>query len=192
MNFNVLITELAELREPIIGLWIAYLKDPLILIAFSLFILSGIIKHLKTDNLSPEATKSLFDKGLNYTFYLGLLIIIAGFLIKFTQTYINKPFDNHAIFILISFLVLIVLMIFIFKIPSKKTTPKHNIKQSISDSSGTVYQSASNINLTENPQPESIENNTDTASIDQNIKNTRGIVIQSGKNIYSKHPNSQE
>ena len=63
MNFNALITKLAELLEPMIGLWIAYLKDPLILIGFSLFILSGIIKRLKTDNLTPEAPKASLIKA---------------------------------------------------------------------------------------------------------------------------------
>ena len=88
--------------------------------------------------------------------------------------------NNHAIFILLSFLLSIIILIFLFKTPHQKTTPKHNIKQSISGTLGTVYQAAGNIHLTENPQPESIENNTDTASIEieQDIKNTEGTVIQ--------------
>jgi tetratricopeptide (TPR) repeat protein len=88
MNLN----EIIELLQPIISVWIVNLKDPLILISFTLFILSGLIKWIKPAKLTQKSSYLLFNKGLNFIFILSLLMVILGFALKFMQSSSNSSF----------------------------------------------------------------------------------------------------
>jgi len=96
MNLN----EIIELLQPIMAVWVIHLKDPLILISFTLFILSGLIKWIKPEKLTQKSSYLLFNKGLNFIFILSLLIVILGFVLKFMPSSSGssfKPFDLNKV-----------------------------------------------------------------------------------------------
>lgn len=57
--------------------WIENLTHPLVLFGFVLFIFAGLLKLFKAEKVNGKETSKLLNKGLNFTFVLGLLIIVA-------------------------------------------------------------------------------------------------------------------
>jgi Na+/proline symporter len=80
--------------------WIEHLNSPLVLIAFMLFVVAGVIKFmLKTNIIKVTQANSakLLNKSLNYVFMLALIGMVFGF---FSQPEVlnvvkNPPINNN-------------------------------------------------------------------------------------------------
>ena len=80
--------------------WIEHLNSPLVLIAFMLFVVAGVIKFmLKTNIIKVNQANSakLLNKSLNYVFVLALIGMVFGF---FSQKDVldvvkNPPSNNN-------------------------------------------------------------------------------------------------
>jgi len=57
---------------------------------FILMAVAGLIKILKPEKLTAKETASLFHKGLNYIFILGLLIIVVTLIMTVSKEFISK------------------------------------------------------------------------------------------------------
>ena len=65
--------------------WVEHLRNTLVLVGFTLFMIAGLIKGFKTEKLSGKATVGLFHKGLNFMLILGVLVVILGFVNSYLQ-----------------------------------------------------------------------------------------------------------
>ncbi|MCX7069333.1 MAG: hypothetical protein NTW85_16825 [Methylococcales bacterium] len=79
--------------------WIEHLNSPLVLIAFMLFVVAGVIKFMLKTNIIPvnqANSAKLLNKSLNYVFILALIAMVFGF---FSQPavldVVKKPPSNN-------------------------------------------------------------------------------------------------
>ena len=103
--------------------WTPHLNNYFLLLGFVLIVFVGLVKILKPEKLSSHVTASLFHKGLNFTFSLGLLVIVLS---------VGKGFLQAGI------------------LTNKQLVKDTQTRQQeINNNTGTVYQSGESLNIQE-------------------------------------------